>query len=33
MWVIQKWHAHNCVAHKEVVDQLIGLAKNDQMHG
>ena len=33
MWVIQKWHAHNCVAHKEVVDHLIGLAKNDQMHG
>jgi len=33
MWVIQKWHAHNCVVHKEVVDQLIGLAKNDQMHG
>ena len=33
MWVIQKWHAHNCVAHKEVVDHLINLAKNDQMHG
>ena len=33
MWVIQKWHAHNCVAHKEVVDHLISLAKNDQMHG
>jgi len=33
MWVIQKWHAHNCVVHKEVVDHLIGLAKNDQMHG
>ena len=33
MWMIQKWHAHNCVAHKEVVDHLIDLAKNDQMHG
>ena len=33
MWVIQKWHAHNCVAHKVVVDHLINLAKNDQMHG
>ena len=33
MWVIQKWHAHNCVVHKEVVDHLINLAKNDQMHG
>ena len=33
MWVIQKWHAHNCVAYKEVVDHLINLAKNDQMHG
>ena len=33
MWVIQKWHAHNRVAHKEVVDHLMALAKNDQMHG
>ena len=33
MWVIQKWHAHNCVVHKEVVDHLINLAKNDQLHG
>jgi MFS family permease len=33
MWVIQKWHAHNCVAHKDVVDHLTALAKNDQMHG
>ncbi len=33
MWVIQKWHAHNCVVHKEVVDHLMALAKNDQMHG
>jgi hypothetical protein len=31
--VIQKWHAHNCVVHKEVVDHLMALAKNDQMHG
>jgi MFS family permease len=33
MWVIQRWHARNCVVHKEVVDHLVSLAKNDQMHG
>ena len=33
MWVIQKWHAHNCIAHKAVVDHLVAIAKNDQMHG
>jgi MFS family permease len=33
MWVIQKWHAHNCIAHKAVVDHLVDIAKNDQMHG
>ena len=33
MWVIQKWHAHNCIAHKAVVDHLVAIAKNDHMHG
>jgi MFS family permease len=33
MWVIQRWHARNCVVHKEAVDHLVSLAKNDQMHG
>ena len=33
MWVIQKWHAHTCIAHKAVVDHLVAIAKNDQMHG
>ena len=33
MWLIQKWHAHNRVAHKEVVDHLMDVAKNDHLHG
>ena len=33
MWLIQKWHAHNLVAHKEEVDHLIDVAKNDHLHG
>jgi LPLT family lysophospholipid transporter-like MFS transporter len=33
MWLIQKWHAHNCIAHKTVVDHLMAIAKNDNMHG
>jgi len=33
MWLIQKWHAHNRVAHKAVVDHLMDVAKNDQLHG
>ncbi len=33
MWLIQKWHAYNRVAHKEVVDHLMDVAKNDHLHG
>ena len=33
MWLIQKWHAHNRIAHKDVVDHLMDVAKNDHLHG
>jgi hypothetical protein len=33
MWLIQKWHAHNRVAHKDELDRLMAIAKNDNMHG
>ena len=33
MWVIQRWHAHNCVAHAAEVDYLLDIARNDNMHG
>jgi hypothetical protein len=33
MWVIQRWHAHNCVAHAVEVDYLLDIARNDNMHG
>jgi MFS family permease len=33
MWVIKRWHAHNCIAHAAEVDYLLDIARNDNMHG
>ena len=33
MWLIQRWHAHNCVAHKDEVEHLLQIARHDNMHG
>jgi MFS family permease len=33
MWVIQRWHRHNCVAHAVEVEYLLDIARNDNMHG
>lgn len=33
MWLIQKWHTHNRVAHKDELDRLMAIAKNDNLHG
>ena len=33
MWVIKRWHSHNCVAHASEVDYLLDIARNDNMHG
>ncbi len=33
MWVIKRWHSHNCVAHAAEVDYLLDIARNDNMHG
>ncbi len=33
MWLIQRWHAHNCIHHKAVVDHLLSIARNDTSHG
>jgi len=33
MWVIKRWHRHNCVAHAAEVDYLLDIARNDNMHG
>ena len=33
MWVIKRWHGHNCVAHAAEVDYLLDIARNDNMHG
>ena len=33
MWLIQKWHAHNRVVHKDELDRLMAIAKNDNLHG
>ena len=33
MWVIQRWHAHNCRVHKDEVEHLLQIARNDTLHG
>ncbi|GAB4565461.1 MAG: lysophospholipid transporter LplT [Rhizobacter sp.] len=30
MWVIGRWHASNCVKHKDEVDRLLALARSDK---
>jgi MFS family permease len=33
MWLIKRWHSHNCVAHAAEVEYLLDIARNDKMHG
>ena len=33
MWVIKRWHAHNCRAHSAEVQHLLDIARNDNLHG
>lgn len=32
MWIIQRWHAHNCVKHKDEVEHLLAIARHDTTH-
>lgn len=33
MWIIQRWHASNCVKHKDEVEHLLEIARHDNAHG
>jgi MFS family permease len=33
MWLIKRWHAHNCVNHRAEVEHLLTIARNDNLHG
>ena len=33
MWVIQRWHASNCIKHKDELDHLLAIARHDNLHG
>jgi LPLT family lysophospholipid transporter-like MFS transporter len=33
MWLIKRWHEHNCVTHREAVEQLMDIARNDDQRG
>ena len=33
MWLIRRWHQHNCVHHREEVEHLLKIARNDNLHG
>jgi LPLT family lysophospholipid transporter-like MFS transporter len=32
MWLIQRWHAHNCIVHKDEIEHLLELARHDNVH-
>jgi len=32
MWVIQRWHARNCLRHKDELEELLKIARSDQGH-
>jgi hypothetical protein len=33
MWLIQRWHARNLVNHREELDHLLRIARQDTSHG
>jgi MFS family permease len=32
MWLIKRWHAHNCIHDRETVEHLLDIARNDNSH-
>ncbi len=33
MYLIRRWHAHNCIVHAHEVARLVAIARNDNLHG
>jgi MFS transporter, LPLT family, lysophospholipid transporter len=33
MWLIKRWHASNEIKHREELDRLLAIARNDNLHG
>lgn len=33
MWLIKRWHAHNCIHHRAEVAHLLTIARSDNLHG
>jgi MFS transporter, LPLT family, lysophospholipid transporter len=33
MWLIKRWHASNEIKHRDELDRLIAIARNDNLHG
>ena len=33
MYLIKRWHAHNCVVHAGEIARLVAIARNDDLHG
>jgi LPLT family lysophospholipid transporter-like MFS transporter len=32
MWLIQRWHARNCIEHKDEVEHLLAITRHDNVH-
>jgi hypothetical protein len=33
MWLIKRWHARNCIVHKDELEHLLQIARHDNVHG
>ena len=33
MWMIRRWHKNNCIKHRDEVEHLLAIARNDSLHG
>ena len=33
MWLIQRWHARNCIEHRDELEHLLQIARHDNVHG
>jgi hypothetical protein len=30
MWLIRRWHANNCVEHRDEIERLLAIARSDK---
>ncbi|TAL71256.1 MAG: lysophospholipid transporter LplT, partial [Burkholderiaceae bacterium] len=33
MWMIRRWYQSNCIKHRDEIEHLLAIARNDDLHG